>query len=91
MGPWSSMAAKWTAVPAVFGRQSSLVYDTGTDIPAEALFLDYHDDAGAVVTVEVFPRANGNTLVTAFSDESSLPLDPAAVTPMSSEVDRLQG
>ena len=41
MGPWSLMAAEWTAMPAVFGRRSpSLVYDTGMDIPADALFLD---------------------------------------------------
>jgi glycine/D-amino acid oxidase-like deaminating enzyme len=62
----------------------------GTDIPAEALFFDHHEISGAVVTVEVFPRANGNTLVTALSDLAPLPLDPAAVTPVSSEIDRIQ-
>jgi FAD dependent oxidoreductase len=40
--------------------------------------------------VEVFPRAGGSTLITAFSDESALPLDPAAVTPDPDEIDRLQ-
>ena len=55
-----------------------------------ALFLDYHEESGAVVTVEVFPRANGNTLVTAFSDQAPLPLDPAAVAPEPGEIDRLQ-
>jgi glycine/D-amino acid oxidase-like deaminating enzyme len=43
-----------------------------------------------VITVEVFPRANGNTLITAFSDEAPLPVDPAAVTPGLSEVNRLR-
>jgi glycine/D-amino acid oxidase-like deaminating enzyme len=91
MGPWSLRATEWIALPPVFGRRSpSLVYDTGMDIPAEALFLDYHDASGAVVAVEVFPRAHGNTLVTAFSDEAPLPRDPAAVTPDPSELDRLQ-
>ena len=91
MGPWSLIAAEWMVLPAVFGRRSpSLVYDTGTDVPADALFLDYHENGGAVVTVEVFPRANGNTLITAFSDEAPLPRDPAAITPDPSEVDRLQ-
>ncbi len=42
------------------------------------------------MTVEVFPRANGNTLITAFSDQAPLPLDPAAVTPEPGEIDRLQ-
>jgi glycine/D-amino acid oxidase-like deaminating enzyme len=42
MGPWSLMAAGWMALPAVFGQRSpSLVYDTGMDVPADALFLDY--------------------------------------------------
>jgi glycine/D-amino acid oxidase-like deaminating enzyme len=92
MGPWSLMAAEWVHLPAVFGQRSpSIVYDTGIDVPADALFLEYHEESGDVVTVEVFPRADGSTLVTAFSDQTPLPLDPAAVTPESSEIDRLQG
>jgi glycine/D-amino acid oxidase-like deaminating enzyme len=91
MGPWSVIAAKWMSLPAVFGQRSpSLVYDTGTDVPADALFLDYQEDSGAALTVEVFPRANGNTLITAFSDQAPLPFDPAAVAPESGEIDRLQ-
>ncbi|MDP1671276.1 MAG: FAD-dependent oxidoreductase, partial [Alphaproteobacteria bacterium] len=91
MGPWSLIAAGWLGLPAVSGQRSpSLVYDTGTDIPADALFLEHHEDSGAVVTVEVFPRANGNTLVTAFSDQAPLPSNPAAVTPEPGEVGRLQ-
>jgi glycine/D-amino acid oxidase-like deaminating enzyme len=75
----------------VFGQRSpSLVYDTGTDVPADALFVDYHEESGAVVTVEVFPRADGSTLVTAFSDQTPLPLEPATVTPNPSEIGRLQ-
>ena len=77
-------------LPAVYGRRSpNLVYDTGTDIPGDALFLEYPQETGSAVTVEVLPRANGHTLITAFSDEPPLPSDPAAVTPDQSEVDRL--
>jgi glycine/D-amino acid oxidase-like deaminating enzyme len=91
MGPWSVIAANWVSLPAVFGQRSpSLVYDTGTDVPADALFLDYHEESGAVVTVEVFPRANGNTLVTAYSNQAPLPFDPAAVAPEQGEINRLQ-
>jgi glycine/D-amino acid oxidase-like deaminating enzyme len=90
MGPWTVMAAGWLALPAVFGQRSpSLVYDTGVDVPAHALFLDYHENDASVI-VEVFPRANGNTLVTAFSDQRPLPFDPAAVTPEPDEINRLQ-
>jgi hypothetical protein len=84
-------SAGWLALPAVFGQRSpSLVYDTGVDVPVHALFLDYHLENGASVIVEVFPRANGNTLITAFSDQRPLPFDPAAVTPEPGEIDGLQ-
>jgi glycine/D-amino acid oxidase-like deaminating enzyme len=90
MGPWSLLAAGWMELPAVFGQRSpSLVYDTGTAVPADALFCDYQDESGDVVTVEVFPRGDGTTLLTAFSGQAALPLDPAAITPGPDEVDRL--
>ena len=91
MGPWSLAATNWMPLPAVFGQRSpSLVYDTGTDVPADALFLEHHDERDGVVSVEVFPRADGSTLITAFSDQPPLPLDPAAVAPEPSEINRLQ-
>jgi glycine/D-amino acid oxidase-like deaminating enzyme len=91
MGPWSLLAAEWMSLPAVFGQRSpSLVYDTGTDVPPHALFLDYRDETGDVVSVEVFPRADGSTHITALSDVVPLPIDPAAVKPESEAIDRLQ-
>jgi glycine/D-amino acid oxidase-like deaminating enzyme len=91
MGPWSLLAAEWMSLPAVFGTRSpSVVYDTGSDIPADALFLEYHEERGAAVSVEVFPRADGSTHVTAFSGEAPLPLDPAAVTPDPDAIDRIE-
>jgi glycine/D-amino acid oxidase-like deaminating enzyme len=91
MGPWSLLAADWMMLPAVFGQRSpSVVYDTGTNVPPEALFLDYHEEDGSVSTIEVFPRADGSTHVTAFSDIVPLPLDPATVTPDPNAIDRLQ-
>jgi glycine/D-amino acid oxidase-like deaminating enzyme len=90
MGPWSLLAAQWLHLPPVFARTSpSLVFDTGADVPADALFLDFTDDDGTTVTIEVFPRANGNTHVTAFSNEDPLPFDPAAVKPDLDTLDRL--
>ena len=91
MGPWSLRAAEWLPVPAVFGQKSpSLVYDTGKEVPAEALFLDYQEDSGNIVTVEVFPRADGSTHVTAFSGQDPLPMDPADVKPDPGAINRLQ-
>jgi glycine/D-amino acid oxidase-like deaminating enzyme len=91
LGPWSRLAAEWLPLPAVFGQQSpSLVYDTGRDVPADALFLEYRDESGEELTVEVFPRADGSTHVTAFSGPASLPLDPADVAPDADAIERLQ-
>ena len=67
-----------------------MVYDTGTDVPADALFLEYHEGSAVAVTVEVFPRADGSTLITASSNQAPLPLDPAVVAADQNEVDRLQ-
>jgi len=92
MGPWSVLAAQWMSLPPVYGLQSpSLVYNTGDDVPADALFLEFHDDdSDGAVSIELFPRGDGTTHVTAFSDQAPLPLDPAAVAPDASAIDRLQ-
>jgi glycine/D-amino acid oxidase-like deaminating enzyme len=91
MGPWSLLAARWMDLPAVFGQRSpSIVYDLGADVPADALFLDYQEESGNGVSIEVFPRADGSTHITAFSDQAPLPLDPAAVTPDPGTIERLQ-
>ena len=80
MGPWSLRAATWLTLPLVYGLQSpSLVYDTGKDVPAEALFLDSEEEKG----IEVFPRADGSTHVCAFGSQASLPMNPADVKPES--------
>jgi glycine/D-amino acid oxidase-like deaminating enzyme len=91
MGPWSVLAAQWMALPAIYGLQSpSLVYNTGNDIPAQALFLEARDADGEAASIEMFPRGDGTTHITAFSDQRSLPIDPAAVSPDPGAIDRLQ-
>ncbi|WP_027529632.1 FAD-binding oxidoreductase [Bradyrhizobium sp. WSM3983] len=90
MGPWSLLAAQWMRLPAVYGQRSpSIVYDIGSNVPADALFLDCETD-GSAVSIEVFPRADGSTHITALSDIAPLPLDPAAVTPDLDAIARLQ-
>lgn len=90
MGPWSLLAAQWMSLPAVYGQRSpSIVYDIGSKAPADALFLDCETE-GSAVSIEVFPRADGSTHITALSDIAPLPLDPAAVTPDLDAIARLQ-
>ena len=82
MGPWSSLAARWLPLPAVFGYKGhSLVLDTGASIPAEALFLEYREASGTVIEPEVMPRADGTTWVCAISAVGPLPVDPGNVVP----------
>jgi glycine/D-amino acid oxidase-like deaminating enzyme len=77
MGPWSILAARWLPLPAVLGYKGhSLVFGTGRTIPAEALFLEYREASGEVLTPELFPRADGTTWVCAISTIGPLPVDP---------------
>jgi glycine/D-amino acid oxidase-like deaminating enzyme len=91
MGPWSILAAAWLPLPAVFGLKGhSLVFKTGSEVSAEALFLEYREATGAVQSPELFPRPDGTTYVCAISSESPLPVDPAEVSPDPGAIERLQ-
>ncbi|MFO1023598.1 MAG: FAD-dependent oxidoreductase [Acetobacteraceae bacterium] len=90
MGPWSILAAQWLKLPPVFGLKGhSLIFQTGATIPPEALFLEYAEPGGPMLTPEVFPRADGTTYVCGISSESSLPIDPDFVSPDDGAIDRL--
>jgi glycine/D-amino acid oxidase-like deaminating enzyme len=80
LGPWSILATRWLPLPAVFGTKGhSLVFETGETIPAEALFLEYQEASGEILTPELFPRADGTTWVCAVSSDAPVPIDPADV------------
>jgi glycine/D-amino acid oxidase-like deaminating enzyme len=80
MGPWSILAARWLPLPAVYGYKGhSLVFQTDGKLPAEALFLEYQEASGEVLTPEVFSRADGTTWVCAVSSDAPLPVDPAKI------------
>jgi len=91
MGPWSVLAAQWLPLPPVFGLKGhSLVFETGATVPPEALFLEYAEPAGSMLSPEVFPRADGTIYVCGISSESPLPVDPALVVPDHGAIDRLK-
>jgi len=91
MGPWSILAAGWIPLPAVFGLKGhSLVFETGSEVPAEALFLEYREATGAICSPEVFPRTDATTYVCAISSESPLPVNPADVAPDPGAIERLE-
>src|SRR5262249_18906585 len=91
MGPWSILAARWLPLLAVFGYKGhSLVFETGGSISAEALFLEYREGSGEILTPELFPRGDGTTWVCAISSTGPLPIDPADVTADESAHARLE-
>ena len=91
MGPWSVLAASWLPLPAVFGLKGhSLVFDTGSTVPAEALFLEYREATGDTLSPELFPRSDGTTYVCAISSQSPLPADPSRVVPDEGAIERLE-
>jgi glycine/D-amino acid oxidase-like deaminating enzyme len=91
MGPWSGEAAAWLSLPPLFGLKGhSVLFATGTRIPAEAVFLDYQDLSGALISPEIFPRPDGTTYICGFSSETPLPDDPAGVQPDRGAIERLE-
>jgi len=91
MGPWSILATQWLKLPAVYGQKGhSLVLDAGNAVPAEALFLEYQEASGEVLTPELFARADGTVWVCAISSTAPLPIDPARVAPDEGAHERLE-
>jgi glycine/D-amino acid oxidase-like deaminating enzyme len=46
---------------------------------AEALFLEYQEASGEILTPELFPRSDGTTWVRGISSTGPLPVNPADV------------
>jgi hypothetical protein len=91
MGPWSILATLWLPLPPVYGLKGhSLVFQIGTTFPPEALFLEYAEPAGSMLSLDVFPRADGTTYVCGISSESPIPMDPDLVAPDDNAIARLK-
>ena len=92
MGPWSIFACGWVPLPAVYGLKGhSLVFDTPSGLPPDALFVEYREASGAMSSPEVFPRTDGTTYVCGVSaHDSPLPVDPSDVSPDPGAIERLE-
>jgi glycine/D-amino acid oxidase-like deaminating enzyme len=91
LGPWSILAARWLPLPRVFGLKAhSLVFDTGAKVPGQAVFLEYRERTGTILSPEIFPRSDGTTYVCAISSEAPLPADPLRVVPDRGAIERLE-
>ena len=90
MGPWSALAARWLPLPPVYGLKGhSLVLGTGLAVPAEALFLEYREPTGSMLSPEVFPRPDGTTYVCGINSQPPVPVDPGQVVPDEGAAERL--
>ena len=91
---WPNSAAYTTSKHGVLGFTRALAAELGKDgvrvnaigpglietrINAEALFLEYQEESGEVLTPEIFPRADGTVWACAISSTARLPQDPAHV------------
>jgi glycine/D-amino acid oxidase-like deaminating enzyme len=66
------------------------VFETGAQLPAEALFCEYREKDGTLPAPELFPRTDGTTYVCAISSEEPFPIDPARVAPDPGAIERLE-
>ncbi len=90
MGPWSLLAAAWLPVPPVYGLKGhSIILRPTTPLPPEAVFAQFEDDDGEIITPEIVPRADGTLYVCGLSGNAAMPIDPAQVVPESGGCEKL--
>ena len=91
MGPWSSSACDWLPLPPVQGLKGfSITLKPESEVPAEALFVEYLEDSGARLSPEIYPRPDGEVYVCGLSDGLPLPDDPLSIGADSQATARLR-
>ncbi len=80
LGPWTSQAQRWIALPQVFGtRMASVVL--GADLPAQVVWSEYVARDGRRGAFRIYPRPGGAVYVTGHPEHGSLPDDPDEIVP----------
>ena len=91
LGPWSLLAARWLPLPPVHGLKGhSIIFKPANAFPPEAIFAEFEDRDGDVLTPEIVPRADGTLYVCGLSGNAALPVDPARVGPEPGGCERLR-
>lgn len=91
MGPWSLLAARWVPLPPIYGLKGhSVIFEPDGALPAEAIFAEFEDLDGEVLTPEIVPRADGTLYVCGLSGSDTLPIDPAKVRPEDGGCEKLR-
>ncbi len=89
LGPWTSQAQRWLALPQVFGSKSASIV-LGAEAPATAVFSEFIARDGARSTIEVYPRQGGMVYVAGHPEHGALPDDPDEIRPSDEACDELQ-
>ena len=80
LGPWTSQAQRWLALPQVFGsRGASIVL--AADVPSQVVFSEFLTREGQRSTLEIYPRPGGAVYVNGYSEHGALPDDPDEIIP----------
>lgn len=88
LGPWTSQAQRWLALPQVFGsRGASIVL--AAEVPNQVVFSEFVTREGQRNTLEIYPRAGGSVYVNGYSEHGSLPDDPDEIVPVQAAGDEL--
>jgi glycine/D-amino acid oxidase-like deaminating enzyme len=91
LGPWSLIAARWVPLPPIYGLKGhSVIFRPDRPLPAEAIFAEFEDADGTVLTPEIVPRADGTLYVCGLSGSAALPIDPAKVRPEDGGCEKLR-
>lgn len=88
LGPWTSQAQRWLALPQVFGTKSASIV-LGAAAPAQAVFSEFVSGSGQRSTIEIYPRSGGTVYVSGHPEHGSLPDDPDAIAPSQGACDEL--
>lgn len=88
LGPWTSQAQRWLALPQVFGTKSASIV-LGAEVPAQAVFSEFVGRDGNRSTIEIYPRSGGTVYVSGHPEHGSLPDDPDAIAPSQGACDEL--
>lgn len=80
LGPWTSQAQRWMALPQVFGTKSASIV-LAAEAPAQAVFSEYVGRDRGRMTVEIYPRAGGAVYVSGHPEHGPLPDDPDEIAP----------
>ena len=82
MGPWSSSASLGVSIPEVYGLKGhSVTLTTGSELPAQALFLEDMMLGGTRSAPELLTRPDGTIYLSGISEQLTVPPTAGKVTP----------